>query len=110
MWLSDGPKCSKTIICADDSGSALNCLTALKTQASNFCLAARCAGLHLKPAECVLIITACDLSEHLSAFIRNWLRIHAPEFKCAIIAESVKFLGCYLGWQSATLSFGAPSL
>ena len=80
----------------------------LKTQASIFRLAGTCAGLHLKPAKCVLIISACNLSEHLVASIRNWLIINLPAFKDIIIAESGQFLGWYLGRQSATLSFAAP--
>ena len=80
----------------------------MKRQASIFRLAASCAGLHLKPAKCVLIVSACNLSEHLIASIRNWLNINVPEFKDIIIAESGKFVGWILGRQSATLSFAAP--
>ena len=57
LRLSDGPKLSVTRICADDFGSALKSLLTSKYQAPIFNLAARCAGLHLKPSKCVLIIT-----------------------------------------------------
>ena len=75
LWLSDGPKCSVTRICADDFGSALKCLSSLRTQASIFRVAAKYAGLNLKPVKCVLIVSACELSEHLITSIRNWLGI-----------------------------------
>ena len=57
LWLSDGPKFSVTRICADDFGSALKFPKVLKRQASIFRLAASCAGLHLKPAKCFLIVS-----------------------------------------------------
>ena len=101
LWLSDGPKCSVTRICADDFGSALKCLKSLVCQASIFKQAEKCAGLVLKPSKCVLVVTACELTEHLIASIRNWLGIHVPEFKDIIISSSGKFLGWVLGRQSA---------
>ena len=55
--ISDGPKLSVTRACADGFGSALKSLDILRRQASIFDLAAKCAGLILKPAKCVLIIT-----------------------------------------------------
>ena len=104
----DQPKLSVTRICADDFGSALRSLVVLKTQAKIFYLAARCAGLHLKPSKCVLIITACNLTEQLVSAIRAWLLVNVPEFADVIIASSGKFLGWHLGRQSDVLSFAAP--
>ena len=75
-------------ICADDFGSALRSLSVLKTQSRVFFLAARCAGLHLKPSKCVLIITACNLTDHLVSAIRAWLLVHILEFADIIIASS----------------------
>ena len=89
----DQPKLSVTRICADDFGSALRSLSVLKTQASVFFLAARCAGLHLKPSKCVLIITICNLTDQLVSLIRAWLVVNVPEFADVIIASSGKFLG-----------------
>ena len=87
----DAPKLSVTRICADDFGSALRCLSGLRTQAKAFFLAARCAGLHLKPKKCVLIITACNLTEWLISAIRNWLVVNVPEFAEITIADSGLF-------------------
>ena len=84
------PKLSVTRICADDFGSALRSLTVLKTEASIFALAARSAGLHLKPSKCVLIITACNLTEHLIASVRPWLSVNVFEFVDIIIADSAQ--------------------
>ena len=93
MRLSDGPKLSVTRICADDFGSALKSLLTLKYQAPIFKLAASCAGLHLKPSKCVLIITIVKLSDLLCQSIRNWLSTNVPEFSDIIIAESGKMAG-----------------
>ena len=69
--ISDGPKLSVTRVCVDDFGSALKSLDTLRRQASIFDLAAKCAGLILKPAKCVLIITVLRFSPVLIQSIRN---------------------------------------
>ena len=89
----DGPKLSVTRVYADDFGSALRSFLSLKYQAPIFDLAARCAGLHLKPSKCVLIITICNLPEQLVSRIRAWLLVNVTEFVDIIIACSGKFLG-----------------
>ena len=104
----DQPKLSVTRICADDFGSALRSLSVFKSQSKVVYLAARCAGLHLNPAKCVSIITACNLTEHLVSAIRAWLLVNIPEFADIIIANSGNFLGWHLGRQGALLSFAAP--
>ena len=106
--ISDGPKLSVTRVCADDFGSALTSLLVLKRQASIFDVAARCAGLILKPSKCVLIVTVLRLSPLLIQSIRNWLAVNVPQFVNIVIAESGKFLGWHLGRHSATLSYAAP--
>ena len=80
----------------------------MKYQAPIFNLAARCAGLHLKPSKCVLIITVVNLSDHLCQSTRSWLSINVPDFSDIIIADSGKFLGWHLGSQAATRSSSAP--
>ena len=97
-----------TRVCADDFGLALKSLNSLKRQAPIFKLAARCAGLHLKPSKCVSIITIVELSDLLCQSIRNWLSINVPEFSDINIAESGKCLGRHLGTQADTRSFSAP--
>ena len=92
MRLSDGPKLSVTRICADDFGSALKSLSTLKYQAPIFNLAARCAGLHLKPSKCVLIITVVKLSDHLCQSIRSWLSINVPDFRTLLLLIQENFL------------------
>ena len=74
--MCDGPMLSVTRICADDFGSALKSLKSLKHRTPIFDLAAKCAGLILKPAECVLIITVLRLSPLLIQSIRNWLALN----------------------------------
>ena len=87
-WTS---KCFVIRICAADFGSALKCLKVLKFRLLFFRQAAKCAGLLLKPIQCVLIVAACNLSERLIASIRNWLGISVPEFKDIIISDSGSF-------------------
>ena len=83
-------------------------MNSLRNQAPIFDLADKCAGLILKPAKCVLIITVLRLSPLLIQSIRNWLAINVPQFANIVIAESGKFLGWHLGRHSAILSFAAP--
>ena len=52
QWLSDNPGASETRICADDFGSALRNLSALRVQHSIFRLTGPLAGLFLKPQKC----------------------------------------------------------
>ena len=74
----------------------------------DFFLAARCAGLHLKTKKCVLIITACNLTEWLISAIRNWLVVNVPEFAEIAIADSGFFLGWHLGRLGNIVSYAAP--
>ena len=70
--LSDGPKVSATRVCADDIGSALKNIYALRVQASIFQLAEKTTGMVLKPAKCVLIISGCQLTSQLRNAIQEW--------------------------------------
>ena len=95
-------------ICADDFGSALKSLNTLRHQAPIFDLAAKCAGLILKPAKCVLIIIVLSVTPLLTQSIRSWLAINVPQFSNIVIEESGRFLGWHLGRHFATLSYAAP--
>ena len=87
LLLCDGPKLSFTRVCADDFGSALSALRYLRRQASIFRVAARAAGLHLKPAKCILVISGCELTEDLKLAILDWLRTNITDcmFPCSIL-------------------------
>ena len=78
--ISDGPKLTVIRICADDFGSALKSLDILRRQASIFDLAAKCAGLILKPAKCVLIITVLRFLLCSSRAYGTGLRSMFPNF------------------------------
>ena len=108
ILICDGPSLSVTRVCADDFGSALKSLKTLGHQTPILDLAAKCAGLILKPAKCVLILTVLRLSPLLIQSIRDWLTINVLQFANIVISESGKFLGWHLGRHSATLSFAAP--
>ena len=108
VFLSDKPGLSTTRVCADDFGSALKCLKALRTQASIFKVAAEVSGLHLKPSKCVIIISCVHLSDGLVALIKAWLTQHVPAFAEFKIHSSGKYLGWILGINSVQLSYQAP--
>ena len=91
--LSDNPGFSATRVCADDFGSALQSLYRIKCQASIFKLAGAVAGLFLKPAKCVIIVSCVELSDELEAAIRLWLTNNVPEFENFIVASAGKYLG-----------------
>lgn len=107
-YLSDGPGCSITRICADDFGSALASLRAIRVQASIFRLAKKVTGLHLKPSKCVIIVSCMPLSDFLVGRIRAWLHAHVPEFADFSIQSSGKYLGYILGVDSCKKSYVAP--
>ena len=108
VYLSDNPGLSVTRVCADDFGSALRCLKALRTQASIFKVAAEVAGLHLKPSKCVIVVSCLQLTQVLEELIRDWLVLHVPAFAKFKIQSSGKYLGWFLGVNSVHLSFQAP--
>ena len=108
LYLSDGPKLSVTRVCADDFGTAVRHLRVLKVHASIFRLAARTAGLHLKPEKCVLVISVCDLDQPLLARIKDYLEKHVPDFAQFRIVPCGKYLGWWLGRDSMAVSMKAP--
>ena len=108
-WLSDGPKLSRTVLCADDVGSALRKLEALKIQHSIFSLAQRVAGMHLKPTKCFLVVTAVALTEEIAAAIKAWLASNIPDWKDFHIVDTGKYLGIWLGKHAAQKTWEAPT-
>ena len=85
-------------------------LSALRIQQSIFQLAAPVAGLHLKPAKCVLIVSCVDLTQDLIDAIRSWLINHVPAFQGIKNCDHGKYLGWFLGRRDVSLSFAAALL
>ena len=106
--LSDNPGFSVTRVCADDFGSTLDQLYRIKCQASVFRLAASLAGLHLKPCECVIIVSCIPISDAIANAIKAWLADNVPDFEDFLIASSAKSLGWFLGVGSSKLSWQEP--
>ena len=106
--LSDGPKCSETGICADDVGSVLKKLEHIKTQYSIFRLAQQCAGMVLKPSKCFLVISYVELTLDIVASVKSWLACNVPEWRDFQLASTGKYLGVWLGLDSAACSWKAP--
>jgi len=93
----EAPRLSRTRICANDFGSALSALSHIRSHDSIFHLAGQVAGLHLKPAKCVLVVTGVPLTDSLKEAIREWFRNNVPRFAEFTIADCGKYLGVWLG-------------
>ena len=91
--LSDILGFSLARVFADDFGSVPRMRSTLKTHASTFKLAAYLAGLHLKAAKCVLVITCTKLDGDAHFATSNWLRINVPDVAKFFICSSGKYLG-----------------
>ena len=108
-WLSDGPKISKTCVCADDVGSALRSLQGLRTLHSVLKLAEQVAGLHLKPSKCFLVVSAVQLSQDVIQGIKGWLADKIPEWKDFAVVDTGKYLGIWLGVRAGEMTWKAPT-
>ena len=106
---SDGPKLSKSCLCADDIGSALRALKSLKVQYSIFQLAAKVSMMKLKPAKCYLVVSVSGLSDNLKYAIRQWLVQNIPEWQDFQIVPAAKYLGVFLGVDAASITFREPT-
>ena len=95
--LSDGPKVSRTCICADDVGPCLKALKHRKMQHEVWKIAARVAGLVLKPSKCFLVVTCVPLTPTVWQAIAEWLRIEIPAMKDMQIVDNGKYLDLPLG-------------
>jgi hypothetical protein len=104
-FISDGPKLSKTCVCADGVGSCLRALKHLKIQYNVWKLAARVANLCLKPSKCFLVVTKFVLTDGVKLSISNWLRAEIPAWKDFQIVSSGKYLGVFLGVDGIRQTF-----
>ena len=96
-YLSDGPKVSRTCICADDVGSCLKALKyTTKKQYMIWKIASRVAGLVLKPSKCFLVVICVPLTPFVKQAIATWLSVEIPAWRHMQIVDSGKCLGVYL--------------
>ena len=108
LHLCDSPGVSTTRVCADDFGSDLRSLSALKRQAAIFRIARSACGVHLKPEKCVLIFVGVKITEEFVVLVRAWLRDNVPEFQNFRIRSAGKYLGWHLGVKGTAISFKDP--
>lgn len=80
----------------------------LRMHASSFTLARGAAGLHLNPAQCVLIISCIEKTDQLRFAISNCLAISVPEYRYFVNQTSGKYLGWRLNVNCTELSYGEP--
>jgi hypothetical protein len=101
---------NKAIIraCADDVGAALKRLADLALLHKLFSEFRSVSPLTLKPAKCVIIMTACDLSAGSLEFIRQWLAVNIPDWRHMKIQGRAKYLGMYLGPEAGAVQWDKP--
>jgi len=91
--------------CADDVGVALRHLKDMNILCLFFSRYTLISGLTLKPAKCVVVLTARACSDHNCQVIREWLTGNCPAWKDMTICPSAKYLGFYLGPAAAPLQW-----
>ena len=96
-YLSDGPKLSRSCMCADDVGSALRALKHMTIQHSIFKCAAKTSGMILKPSKCYIIISVVELTSELKSAVQAWLAQNIPEWTDFKVVAAGKYLGVFLG-------------
>jgi hypothetical protein len=96
-YMSDGPKVARTCICSDDVGSALRALKHLKKQYMIWKIAAKVAGLVLKPSNCFLVVTCVPLTPVVKHAIETWIRNEIPAWKHMQVVDHGNYLGVFLG-------------
>ena len=87
--------------CADDIGIALRKLEYLKHVYRVFDTFAKISGLKLKPRKCVLILTSLKAVDENISTVRRWLVDNIPEWTYFKVTNHGKYLGVYLGPDSA---------
>ena len=60
-------------------------------------IAAKVAGLALKPSKCFVVVTCVPLTPAVKQAISNWIRIEIPAWKNMQIVDNGKYLGVFLG-------------
>ena len=83
--------------CADDIGAVVNSLKGLKRLKTLFSLMTRASGLTLKPAKCILIPLACDVTPENVDRIHGWLGENIPEWASMNVKNMGKYLGIFIG-------------
>ena len=60
-------------------------------------IAAKVAGLVLKPSKCFLVVTCVPLTPAVKQAIANWIRNETPAWKNMQIVDNGRYLGVFLG-------------
>jgi len=107
--LCDSRRISKTCLCADDVGAALQQLQDLRILFQIFRLCARISRMELKPSKCFLVITCITLSDEVKSAVKAWLANHIPEWVDFHIVSTGKYLGAWLGIEGEQKTWEEPA-
>ena len=102
------PDLGRIRVCADDVGSSLRKLSVLLALRPVFAAIRAAAGPSLKPRKCVIVPTDSPFSAELASRIKAWLKESIPQWADFRIEPSARYLGFYLGPQSADKQWDAP--
>ena len=105
---SDIPRNGWTRVCADDIGCVLRRLAHLARLLPIFKVAQRFAGLHLKPAKCVIVPLGNKFSDQLRNTLQQWLRYNIPRWEFFTISATGKYLGFALGPSARNETWTKP--
>ena len=97
-----------TRVCADDIGCVLRGLAHLARLLPIFKVAQRFAGLHLKPAKCVIVPLGNKFSDQLRDTLQQWLRHNIPLWEFFTISATGKYLGFALGPSACNETWTRP--
>jgi hypothetical protein len=106
--LIDKTGLATTRACADDIGSAIRDIRALKIFANLFKIMARISNLKLKASKCVVVPVASKFSPSLVEVFRDWLRANLVEWALFAILAEGKYLGFMLGPAAGSSSWKSP--
>ena len=95
----------KIRVCADDTGTALENISALLVLYPISAAIERAAGPSLKPSKCVLAPTGHEFTPELVSVFKTWLQLNIPEWACFEIKSAGKYLGFWLGPKAASLQW-----
>jgi len=102
------PKLGLVRACADDKGSVVFQLSALRKLFIVFKACKRVANLELKVSNCFLVPLVGDFSPRVARVYSQWLSTDIPEWAEFQVVSHLKYLGLQLGPGAGAASWSVP--